>query len=608
MAFRINTNVASLNAQQLGSANNRNISNSLEKLSSGLRINKAADDASGLQIADSLRSQANTLKQSISNANDAIKIIQIADNAIDEQSKIADLVKQKTIQAAQAGQNEESRKAIQRDIDKLMESMDNIANTTQYNGQSLLSGQYTGKKFQIGEFSSTNATLNIGSTDTSKVGHTSFYKSDTSDILSGFGTVDMKFLNVDGLHDVDIESVVISTSAGTGIGALAEAINKNSDKTGIRASYEVVHKFSNKEEPVYESTTSDKFKINGVTIGKMDVKANDSDGTLVNTINNFTDKTGVIAYTTNEGYLRLRSEDGRGIDVEDMWEVDTSGLIGKDGDPRVNVSWTGDADLDIVVVDPNGEAIGYHANTLGTIGLGPTGNNKTTSTFGEWDVDDTGGTGLNQENFFWKKDKEKPEGKYSVQVKGFGGPTYPMDFTATIITNGRQREVTGTINSSGDTIDFDFEFYNQRYKTAGELTLTKTDTASQIEISGTNLHLVGMDANDNDVNKYVSTFDSIRVISSDASRGDAIAIADSTIASLDKIRSNLGSTQNQLISSINSISVAYVNVKSSESQIRDVDFADESANFQKSNILAQAGSYAMSQANLQAQSVQKFLQ
>ncbi|MGD9970917.1 MAG: flagellin B, partial [Sulfuricurvum sp.] len=88
MGFRINTNVTAMNAHAMASANNRNIDSSLSKLSSGLRINSAADDASGMAIADSLRSQASSLGQSIANANDAIGIVQIADKAMDEQLKI----------------------------------------------------------------------------------------------------------------------------------------------------------------------------------------------------------------------------------------------------------------------------------------------------------------------------------------------------------------------------------------------------------------------------------------------------------------------------------------------------------------------------------------
>ena len=113
MAFQVNTNINALNAHVNSVVTQRGLKDSLEKLSSGLRINKAADDASGMIIADSLRSQASSLGQAIANTNDAMGIIQIADKAMDEQLKILDTVKVKAVQAAQDGQTSESRRAIQ---------------------------------------------------------------------------------------------------------------------------------------------------------------------------------------------------------------------------------------------------------------------------------------------------------------------------------------------------------------------------------------------------------------------------------------------------------------------------------------------------------------
>ena len=148
MALRINTNVSALNAHKNMVKTDNKLSTSLERLSSGLRINKAADDASGMSIADSLRSQGMGLGQAIKNANDGINIVQTADAALEESINIVNTIKTKAIQAAQDGQTTESRAAIQADIDKLMEELDMIARTTSFNGQKLLSGQFTDKNFR----------------------------------------------------------------------------------------------------------------------------------------------------------------------------------------------------------------------------------------------------------------------------------------------------------------------------------------------------------------------------------------------------------------------------------------------------------------------------
>ena len=136
--MRINTNVASLQAQESNAITNKNVNSSLEKLSTGLRINKASDDAAGLSIADKLRTQANGLNQAVSNGNSAVTLTQIADKAMAEQSNILDVIKQKLIQAGTATTSAEGIEAIGKDISKLMDQIDNISKQTTYNGTDLL--------------------------------------------------------------------------------------------------------------------------------------------------------------------------------------------------------------------------------------------------------------------------------------------------------------------------------------------------------------------------------------------------------------------------------------------------------------------------------------
>ena len=141
--MRINTNVASLNAQESAVNTQKNLSNSLEKLSSGLRINKASDDASGLAIADKLRTQASSIGQAISNGNSAVALTQIADKAMGEQSNILDIVKTKLIQASTATTSSAGRTAIAKDVGKLLDQLNNIAVQTNYNGIQLLQASTT---------------------------------------------------------------------------------------------------------------------------------------------------------------------------------------------------------------------------------------------------------------------------------------------------------------------------------------------------------------------------------------------------------------------------------------------------------------------------------
>ncbi|MFY4808187.1 flagellin [Aliarcobacter butzleri] len=159
--MRINTNVSSLSAQEAATQTNRNITNSLEKLSSGLKINKAADDASGLAIADKLRTQVTSINQGVSNGNSAVALLQIADKSMAEQSTILDTIKSKLIQANTDTTSSAGRTAIAKDVTKLLDQLNNIAKQTNYNGTALLQSGMgsaatdtvasTGLNFQIGE-------------------------------------------------------------------------------------------------------------------------------------------------------------------------------------------------------------------------------------------------------------------------------------------------------------------------------------------------------------------------------------------------------------------------------------------------------------------------
>ena len=166
--MRINTNIASMNAQEAATQVGKNLNASLEKLSSGLRINKASDDASGLAIADKLRTQASSIGQAINNGNSAVSLTQIADKAMAEQSNILDIVKQKLLQAATATTSSEGRKAIGKDIDKLLTQLNNIATQTNYNGIQLLQETSTStsaskaQTFQMGEKLADTIALSAG--------------------------------------------------------------------------------------------------------------------------------------------------------------------------------------------------------------------------------------------------------------------------------------------------------------------------------------------------------------------------------------------------------------------------------------------------------------
>ena len=208
--MRINTNVASLNAQESAVNTQKNLSNSLEKLSSGLRINKASDDASGLAIADKLRTQASSIGQAMSNGNSAVALTQIADKAMGEQSNILDIVKTKLIQAATATTSSAGRTAIAKDVGKLLDQLNNIAVQTNYNGIQLLQADTTAGTGAA----ATAQTFIMGEKSTNTVATTAGTRAN----VAGLSLTTLKL-------DVTTSATFTAAEAQTGMGKIDTAIN-----------------------------------------------------------------------------------------------------------------------------------------------------------------------------------------------------------------------------------------------------------------------------------------------------------------------------------------------------------------------------------------------
>ena len=207
--MKINTNVSSLTAQEAATNTNRSISSSLEKLSTGLKINKASDDASGLAIADKLRTQVTSINQGVANGNSAIALLQIADKSMAEQSKILDTVKSKLIQANTATTSSDGRESIRKDITKLLEQLDNIAQQTNYNSTYLLqesataSGVSVALNFQVGEKSSDIISMGSVRANTTGLALTSINTLGVNGLTSGLAaseqtTVDAAITTLNG--------------------------------------------------------------------------------------------------------------------------------------------------------------------------------------------------------------------------------------------------------------------------------------------------------------------------------------------------------------------------------------------------------------------------
>ena len=574
MGLRINTNVGALRAHNNLYNNSAALDTSLERLSSGLRINWAKDNASGLAIADQLRTQASSLKQAIDNGNEAMSVLTVADKAIEEQVNILDSIKQKAISAAQDGQSTKTRNMLQADINRLMEELDNIANSTSFNGKQLLSGGYINQEYQIGDRSNTTVKTSIGPTMSSKIGVTRF---ETGANVTASGPVNMVIKNYNGVEDFKFAEVIISYSVGTGLGALTEEINRVSDRTGVRATHTV------QTYGVYEikqGTTSKDFSINGVIIGQIEYQDADKNGQLIQAINAVKDTTGVEAARDANGKLILNSADGRGIVIGGDPGVG-SGIVAKQ---KVNFGR-------LHLVRNNGQ----------DVPISGTGN------FGFISP-----AFVSQQSLSLRDTKGRIEGN-NADALGFfaypGGSKYIITGFSSLSTwmaNAGSGFSAGSGYSIGSGHQYSvhladkFVFISQdgwskAYDVSAGSGFSNGSGKSQfapMKIGSNALFVI-------DRTSGVTTLKGAMAV---------MDVSETAILNLDQTRADIGSAQQQIQSTLNNITVTQVNVKSAESIIRDVDFAEESANFSKYNILAQSGSYAMAQANTSQQYVMQLLQ
>ncbi len=555
--MRINTNVSSLTAQEASTNTNNSIKNSLEKLSTGLKINKASDDASGLAIADKLRTQVTSINQGVSNGNSAVALLQIADKSMAEQSKILDTVKSKLIQANTDTTSDAGREAIRKDVSKLLQQLDNIATQANYNGTSLLAdvekGKLTGKdasalSFQIGERSTDMiSTANINST--------------TNNLGGGSGTSISKI----------------------GEGETAMLKNVQGGSLTVKAA-----------------------------AAALDVNVKGNLGKL----------------TANDGPFTLTLDTS---DTENIAKLKALGTLTQGTGSLTNqFTLVAGAPADLSTVDfANVKITGGAANT-GFTATGETFSVTNNNTAAKIDVESTQAIAKNETATVTSGDTTKPlvvtattNGLNSVISGNLGSLTTTgavvIETTNAADAAALQKmidEGNTTIARSGDkftltdgTFDFsNIEFKDAKFTAAAAATLTSTSSQPVTikNLGDANLSITGADA------LKGNTLSGLKDLGENAltrtSAETYQTVVDDAITQLNGYRGDMGSTQNQVESAVRNLMTQATNIKAAESIIRDVDFAQESANFNKLNIISQAGSYAISQSNAVQQNVLRLLQ
>jgi flagellin len=515
MPMTINTNVASLNAQRFLGQSQGMLGTSLSRLSSGLRINSAADDAAGLAISGRMSAQIRGLNQAVRNANDGISLSQTAEGALTETTAMLQRMRELAVQSMNDTNSASDRANLQKEVAQLRLEIDRIANNTQFNGKNLLDGTFNRQRFQVGANDGQELSLNIASAKSKSLGlSTGTYVTSGQLTQATIASASNDFNTI--IDSCDSFTLVgalgteeISMTNNWSAYEIADRVNSSATDTGVTATARTYAKIVSMSDLATASLTFTLQGKGGVNEGKSVAGTDITD--VIASINQHTSDTGVYAYLDGTSSIMLYSSEGYNIGIQDIdFAGQTTGTVSFQG------------------MDYTGSATGGTAVTL-------------------YETDSTG-------------------------------------------TN------TGSDSSFvGGSIVFESTMNN------GYFTIT-TEAPDQTDLFGelttTSLNLLSFATTNTVENLDISTRDGART---------AIGTVDGALDYIANIRADLGAVQNRFESTIANLQNVSENLSASRSRILDADFASETADMTKSQILIQSGVAMLAQANQLPQQVLSLL-
>ncbi|TQV84849.1 flagellin [Aliikangiella coralliicola] len=495
----IQTNVSSIGAQRSLGRTNDALSTTFQRLSTGLRINSAKDDAAGLQISNSLTSQINGLGVAVRNANDGISLAQVAEGALQESTNILQRLRDLSIQSANGSNSGTERAALQQEVAQLQSELNRIADTTRFGGTNLLDGSFSTKSFQVG--AQANETISV--------------------TISGARATNL------GDNRIDV--------GGSGIGEVAAAA----------------------AAPAANTVAAQVLTLNG-SLGSATatVGVNSSAATVAGLVNAETGATGISADARTN--VRLS-----GLDTAGTVSFDIAGTGGVASSISVNVTSVGDL---------SGLAEAINATSAST-GIIATANGATLDLVNEAGDD--------------------------ITIDAFDVGTAD-DGTGTITVTSLNYDGTATTASTTNLVD------------AASGATDATRISGQLRFSSGSAYTVATDTGTTllsaaSVASGLTAVSSVNISTASGAQA-AISTIDAAITAVDSQRAQLGAVQNRLSSTISNLGSIIENVSAARSRIRDTDFAAETANLAKNQVLQQAGLSILAQANASSQSVLSLLQ
>lgn len=587
MGMFINTNVASINGQRNLNKSTGMLENSMQRLSSGLRINSAKDDAAGMQISNRLTSQINGLTVAVRNANDGISMAQTAEGALQESTNILQRMRDLAIQAANGNYSDSDRKALQEEVTQLQAELDRIATTTTFGDRKLLDGSFGTEAFQVGAKSFETINVSVASFRTTDMGNTKY---ELAQLNSGFGLTSRQVDFNDTSVNISVGTQTYQTfSNGTEIGMGGMAITNTMSQTEIAD----VHIGALGISLAAASDNTLNLEVEG-ELGSSLITLENRDSSaykVQETINAISSTTGVKAEArttisldfyrggtneaTNDVGVFTDSDASNSPITELTFSFELRGMnTYESGQPTSKVSFTltNTEDLRAAV-----NSINEVAPTTG-IAASMTGDGRLILTSER-------GDNIRIEN---------------LQISG--------ENTSQAAIRANTYAYNGDVNDRGAVISDGFLVTGAAASTYTDSSAVYAEFVGTVELKANDAFKVtlqsayesaGILGGTHETLSSISAKQSVDQIDIGTARGaqKAIDVIDGALKYIDSQRAALGAVQNRLTSTISNLENVVENASSSRSRIRDTDFALETANMTKNQILQQAGTSILAQAN-----------
>ncbi len=335
MSLTINTNINSLVAQNNLNTNQASLATAMQRLSSGLRINSAKDDAAGLSIAERMTSQINGSNQAARNANDGISLAQTAEGDLSQISNNLQRMRELAVQSANGTNSASDRAALDNEVQALSSEIDRVAQSSSFNGVHLLDGSFTAQKFQVGANGTANDSITVAAIASARTSALGGSGTSTATTLTGGVTVAALAAGDLTLNGFQIAASGVGAAPGQSAASafsMAAAINAVSSQSGVSATAQAATITGGTATtlPAVGVPSVPGLTINGIVVGNI-AGGSDAIGQGANVaaaINQVSGQSGVTATADNTGKVTLTAADGRDIAIGAGFTVGNSGLTG----------------------------------------------------------------------------------------------------------------------------------------------------------------------------------------------------------------------------------------------------------------------------------------